>query len=195
MGYNGKLRVAAVLWLACVAGGSAALWGYVSAPGAPGTPVSRWPEDSRIRRHPNRPTLVVFLHPRCPCSTATVAELSQIVSRSRGRLAVRAAFFRPQGAAAGWERTALWSQAEEVVGAAPMADEDGREARRFGAETSGQAILYDAYGRLLFHGGLTPGRGHQGDNPGRRAVLERLLFGARGQAAAPVFGCSLWRSS
>ena len=38
--------------------------------------------------------------------------------------------------------------------------------QRFGAETSGQTLLYDRDGRLLFSGGTTGSRGHDGDNAG-----------------------------
>ena len=69
-------------------------------------------------------------------------------------------------------------------------DADGVEAARFGAKTSGQALLYAADGRLLFHGGLTPSRGHEGDNEGLRRVTA-ILDGKAARDESPVFGCSL----
>jgi hypothetical protein len=71
-------------------------------------------------------------------------------------------------------------------------DDAGREARLFGAETSGDTRLYSATGELMFHGGITIARGHSGDNPGRDA-LEALLFGKpAGATKTRVFGCSLF---
>ena len=51
-----------------------------------------------------------------------------------------------------------------------LRDDDGAEARRFGAETSGQTLLYDARGALAFSGGITGARGHAGDNAGRASL-------------------------
>jgi hypothetical protein len=39
------------------------------------------------------------------------------------------------------------------------ADAEGVEMHRFGALTSGQTLVYDAAGRLLFSGGITASRG------------------------------------
>ncbi len=52
-----------------------------------------------------------------------------------------------------------------------LRDDDGAEAKRFGAETSGQTLLYDERGTLAFSGGITGSRGHAGDNAGRASLL------------------------
>ncbi len=70
-------------------------------------------------------------------------------------------------------------------------DLGGEEARRFGMATSGHVLLYDPEGRRIFSGGITPARGHRGDNRGRQAVLDRILGTERGIAESPVFGCAL----
>ena len=61
----------------------------------------------------------------------------------------------------------------------------------FGAVTSGQALLNDYPGRLVFWGGLTAGRGHAGDSPGRRAVLACVADATPDSRDLPVFGCPL----
>ena len=72
-----------------------------------------------------------------------------------------------------------------------LCDEGGREAVKFAAAASGHALLYDAAGKLLFSGGITFSRGHQGDNAGRDAI-ERLARGERpGYCESPVFGCAI----
>ena len=43
-----------------------------------------------------------------------------------------------------------------------------------GATTSGHVLLYDAGGVLRFAGGITDGRGHEGDNAGLDAALALL---------------------
>jgi len=73
-----------------------------------------------------------------------------------------------------------------------MVDRDGVEAKRFHGYTSGQTLVYDANGRLLYNGGLTAARGHEGDNAGRRAVIALLNGEARGPLVHNVFGCLLF---
>jgi hypothetical protein len=72
-----------------------------------------------------------------------------------------------------------------------LGDLNGALARRFGAETSGYVLLYDAGGRLLFRGGITAGRGHAGDNAGMSAVVALVRGESISQAQTPVYGCSL----
>jgi hypothetical protein len=57
--------------------------------------------------------------------------------------------------------------------------------------TSGQVLLYDVSGRLVFRGGITAGRGHAGDNVGRDNVVAFLLHDTVPAESTPVFGCSI----
>jgi hypothetical protein len=72
-----------------------------------------------------------------------------------------------------------------------MADHAGMESARFGATTSGHAVLFDRAGRKLFDGGITPSRGHQGDSEGLRAI-ELRLAGIHASARTDVYGCPLF---
>jgi hypothetical protein len=72
-----------------------------------------------------------------------------------------------------------------------LEDPDGEEARRFGASTSGQTLLYSGKGRLLFNGGITASRGHIGPNDGWDAVVSLLQTGTAKHQTTPVFGCSM----
>ena len=67
-------------------------------------------------------------------------------------------------------------------------------ARRYGAATSGYAVLYAPDGRLAFAGGITAGRGHEGDNAGEDAILDAINSGPAGGCPTrmPVFGCALF---
>ncbi len=65
------------------------------------------------------------------------------------------------------------------------------EAGRFGVKGSGHVLLYQPSGRLVFSGGITPSRGHEGDNPGRAAVISLVLQGRSPVNRTPVYGCPL----
>ncbi|MBX3024991.1 hypothetical protein KF840_08790 [bacterium] len=108
------------------------------------------------------------------------------------RPAVAVLFLAPGTESRDWWHGDLWRSATAIPGVRVLGDVDGRERSRFGAFTSGQAMLYGATGELLFSGGITPARCRAGDNPGRRAVAERLRAwpSSEGSTAA-VFGCSL----
>jgi hypothetical protein len=73
-------------------------------------------------------------------------------------------------------------------------DDDGVEARAFGAATSGQTLLYDRNGRQQFSGGITGSRAHQGDNAGRQSLLALLNGGHNVRTGTNVYGCPLFAS-
>jgi hypothetical protein len=188
----GSMALAGLVWLAATFSGTWALLVYANAPGEAVLAPEAWPETSEIARAPGRPTLVMFVHPRCPCSRASVGELALLLERSAGRAEARVVFLDPAGMDADWVKTDLWRAAAAIPGVAPVCDAGGREARIFHAATSGQTLLYDAAGRLLFHGGITVARGHAGDNPGRSALAALLAAAPASRTATPVFGCSLF---
>lgn len=164
---------------------------YKSSPGPAGSPPEQWPKASRIQPEPNQATLVVAVHPQCPCTQATLAELAWIMTRSQGTVSAYVLFLKPSGFAEEWVKSDLWKTAETMAPVKALIDEGGAETRLFQAMTSGQTLLYDQKGRLVFSGGITATRGHVGNNPGRRAIVAMLRQGKAPQRNTPVFGCSL----
>jgi hypothetical protein len=183
--------VLAFLWCIGITAGFFVLLRYKLTPGEQGSIRCRWPDDSSIARLPGCFNLVMALHPRCPCSTASVAELERILAQFPDNLCVHVLVYRPSDGSDGWEETDLVRKVRKIHGVLVYSDQDAFEAQRFGARTSGQVVLYGASGELLFRGGLTASRGHQGDSPSQQAVKALL----RGQPPelfdAPVFGCPL----
>jgi hypothetical protein len=104
-------------------------------------------------------------------------------------------FYRPAGFAQDWEKTDLWHRAARIPGVRVLCDEDGLEARHFGAATSGHVLLYRADGRLLFSGGITTARGHAGASAASESIVSFLTTGTAELASAPVFGCPLYDPS
>jgi glyoxylase-like metal-dependent hydrolase (beta-lactamase superfamily II) len=131
-------------------------------------------------------------HPHCPCTRASLAELERIIARCRGAVTAHVLFLKPGRSPQDWEKTGLWRTAAAIPDVRPVADVDGAEAVHFGARTSGHVLLYDPSGRLLFSGGITGSRGHQGDNPGRVAVIALIAGGRADPARTVVFGCPLF---
>ena len=182
------ILVFAAVWLLAISWGFLGLWIYKTRPGAEGGTVPRqWPAASRIHASAGKPTLVLFAHPRCACTRASISELARLMARFHDRLDAHVLILaQPEE-----EKTDLWSSAERIPGVTVASDPQGIEAKRFGAETSGAVVLYTGAGKLAFHGGITAARGHEGDSFGQQRIAA-LLTGARADRAdAPVFGCAL----
>jgi hypothetical protein len=148
------------------------------------------------------------IHPHCPCSRASIGELAILMAHNHGRLAAFVVFVQPPGFDENWTKSDLWSSAGSIPGVTRIIDH-GAEAKRFGATTSGQTMVYDPLGRLLFSGGITAARGHFGDNAGV-STIARLLDTAETDApervvyrnnpvvyasSTPVYGCPLFAPS
>jgi hypothetical protein len=185
--------VAAALtaWLLLVAAGFAALSDYSVRAGEQGFTPAHWPAGSMIAPIPGRNTLVMFVHPKCTCSRASLSELNEIMNADRGSVSAFVVFLHPRGAEAGWDQTESWAAAARLPNTTRLVDREGSEAARFGALVSGHTVLYDARGRLLFSGGITGSRGHAGDNMGRRTVLQLLAKSSSMPQRHAVFGCPL----
>lgn len=186
-----ELWIFAVGWLVLVLAGSAWLWRHSLTPGAEaGAAPEVWP--AGLERNTAKPTLVMFAHPKCPCTRASVGELAVLMARCQGKVDARVVFYQPKEMPADWVRSDTWQSAAAIPGVTVQADEDGRMAEKFHAGTSGQVVLYGTDGRLLFSGGITEARGHSGDNDGRSALVELIEDGkAKHAVRTPVFGCSL----
>jgi hypothetical protein len=181
-----------VFWLGAATTGLAWMATYANRPGPVADIPARWPASSAIHRDLERPTLVMLAHPQCDCTRASLSELAELIARARRRPKTFVVFIHPDGVGDEWEKTGLWRSAAQIPDVTVVRDEDGREARRFGGGTSGQTLLYDSDGRLLFSGGTTIARGHFGDNPGVAAMLALLEGDVPHRTATPVFGCSLF---
>ena len=186
------LCTCACLWLAGVGAGIRELWNYESFPGSGGRTPRIWPDETLLHLGSQGTTLVMALHPRCPCSRATLGELAELMAANRGSLNAYVLYYQPKDADRDWAKTDLWTKARAIRGVTPVIDVGGRETRRFGGATSGHTSLYDAQGRLLFTGGITLARGHAGNNPGRTAVASWASRHGSTVAETPVFGCSIF---
>jgi hypothetical protein len=175
------------VWSAAVATGLGLLAAYANNAGkwsaAPAAIGQRG--DTKSERH----RLYMFLHPRCPCSVASVNELARIMSRCAAQFDATIYFVRPESQPADWENGTLWNLASAIPGVKVETDVGGRVAGQFHANTSGEVFVYDCRGKLRFHGGITAARGHAGDNLGESAVIAIALGEESYVERSPVFGC------
>jgi hypothetical protein len=186
------MAIAFLLWLAVVGGATIQMTRNSNTPGRGGSAPVAWPADSHIPFDSRRPTLVMFAHPHCPCTRASLGELERLLAQVPDEFSVHVVFLKPAGVAADWEKTDLWRKAASIPGVSVYTDNAGMEVRRFHLETSGQTLLYDPAGSLRFQGGITLARGHAGDNPGRTALEKFSREESSNQIKTPVFGCALF---
>ena len=180
---------AGVLWgFAATIGWCYGLW-YETTPSVTDLGRTRWPAQSACTLAADRPTLLMFVHPRCPCSRSSLDELAVLLTHCPNHIDVQVLFFTPQSVPVEWARTDLWEKAAQIPGVVPRVDVAGTEHRRFGARVSGEVFVFQVDGQLVFHGGITGGRGHAGDNVGRAAIEFFLIEGVRPPQETPVFGC------
>jgi len=181
-----------VLWAGLVTAGFFALWRYkaASAPVSESGSPAVWPAASGLQPSADRATLVLFAHPKCPCTHASVTELAKLMARLHDRVELRVAIVRPTAVPPDWDDTELVSRATAIPGARVSHDDGGVEAARFGVVASGHVLVFDRGGRRLFSGGITSSRGHEGDSFGLRRIDSLLTVGTADRADAPVFGCA-----
>jgi len=189
-----KLALAAA-WMLSVGLGCAYLWSYSARPTAAGAPPTRWPDRTTVALHAEVPTLVLFAHPRCPCTRASLDSLLRIVTLCGQRIAVTVTFLAPGRFPASWAMGELWDLAHAIPGARVGLDPDGIEAARFGIGSSGHVVVYGTDGELAFEGGITPGRGHAGHCHGIQAVVAIAQGAPPEHRSTPSFGCALTEST
>jgi hypothetical protein len=151
------LAGAVALWIVLACAGAWAMVRYESTPGPKQTAPSRWPRESTFTRAADRTTLLVFMHPLCSCSEATLAELEQLVASNGREFRSLAVFAIPElgdaawGAGTGtqtaWKDSPVVRHAQSIDGVSVIFDPGGIETRRFGAVTSGFVAVYGAVGR------------------------------------------------
>ena len=186
--------IALIVWGLVVGLGWMMLSRYENTPGQAQSSPQRWPSVSQIPRTAGLPTLVMFVHPHCPCSRASMEELSLIMAHCQNKVRTEVVFLRPEEFLQDWVKTDLWKSAIHIPGVEAIIDDQGKEAKIFHADISGQVMLYDILGNLVFSGGITSSRGHEGDNDGREAIVSFLTKGIIPKKQTPFFGCLLSRN-
>ena len=184
-----------ILWLSLCVGGFAGLNWYKMQPGPVGKLLSHWPHNIGISHDYGLYNIVLFAHPQCGCTNATMVELEKIIHQEKNKLNVKIFFYRPKGSEQNWSD----GKAKKLASTLPVTtiydDEGGQIARRFGALTSGQVMLYSPNGKLEYAGGITESRGHIGANAGSRAIASIVETGVSNSKREHAFGCALFNEA
>lgn len=188
-GVRNAAAVAAV-WAVLVFLGFRDLTRYATTPGEGADPAAlALPEGLSLERA--RPTLVLFAHPECPCTRATLRELERILVGARGALAARVYFSAEAARLQTAQDSQLMAEARAIEGLDVELDLDGVLARTMDVHTSGQTLMFSPEGRLEFAGGITRSRGHEGVNESEAAIAAILAGTEPAFRRAPVFGCPI----
>jgi hypothetical protein len=181
----------ASIWMVAIGMGMGALLVYEYTPGTDTCVPVHWPLQSKIPHVRGQPTLIMFAHPDCPCTRASIGELSVLMTHCQNKVKAYVVFLQPRGSSREWVHTDLWQSAQAIPGVIAQADAEGNEARLFQVTTSGHVVVYGADEKLCFSGGITPSRGHYGDNEGLSDIIKLLNHEPAAATETPVFGCSL----
>lgn len=181
------------LWLLLIGFGFVVLLAYQTQEGEYLPSPQSWPDTSSLQRSKTGNTALLFLHPKCPCSTASLHKFAKLLSHHGDTLAY-VLFIYPEGTDSSWQNTRLTEQAQKIANLTIVKDQSDHEMSLFKAATSGLVLNYDHSGNLTFAGGITPGRGHEGDSQGADE-LDEILSNREARKLAVshsnVYGCPL----
>lgn len=181
-----------LIWILGISFGVASLYQFEFTPGTKANLLNHWPKETSLTKSSQQYQLVMFLHPQCPCSRASMNELALLMEKTGERLHASILFIKPELFDEAWAKSDLWYRSEAIPNVIPVVDHEGREASYFGATTSGHVFLYDLDGNLIFNGGITASRGHEGENIGCETILSYVLNGTSECQSTPYFGCPLF---
>jgi hypothetical protein len=182
---------AVALWSAAVIAGIQRIWSYQNTPGEQVSVPTTWPGSSLVSIDRERSTVMMFVHPLCSCTRASLIEFREALNVMNRPPAVWIVLLSPQGIVKDWNEH-IAAIAQRIPEATIVTDVEGEAAHRFGASTSGHVVVYDHAGELMFSGGITEGRGHVGENQGRRDLIAALRGGDHDHDHEhPIFGCGL----
>src|SRR6188768_4255787 len=100
-----------VAWLVAVVIGGIQVSAYDRAAGNIAKAPLQLPQSLLITPEKELPTLVMLVHPHCPCSRASVGELAKVMTACQGKLTATVLILRPEDMNEGWEKTNLWTAA------------------------------------------------------------------------------------
>ncbi len=185
------LLVVYTIWIGLLLIGHTVLFEYELTAGPLSNSKRIFPDKGSVQLTHSRQNLILFLHPACPCSVATVDEFRDLMRQGEKDSVGTVVFFMPHGKEGEWSMLPIITSVRRIPNVSILFDADSSQADLFGATTSGHVFLYDGRGILQFSGGITGSRGHTGDNQYFELAKKTILCKSPKYTTTPVFGCSL----
>lgn len=183
--------MAGALWIVLIAGGFTILNVHAATPGPQRSGELTLTDLPAPDRQGSEWTAVLFVHPHCPCTDASLIELADTLDAAKAPVRRIIVCVEPPNAPAGWSDAPLFTTAKQR-GFQVLLDRNATLAAKAGAATSGHTFLLDPSGKPRFSGGVTASRGHRGPSAGTAAILQDLTDpNATPSATTPVYGCPL----
>ena len=180
-------------WIVSIMVSLGILTWYKFTPGEQVEIAGQWPKEASHLQTPGSANLVMFVHPECPCSLASMDELARLLPIIADHIAIKVVFRELTGQyGRQLSEHALWKKAKTLPHVQLLIDPGQKLENSFQAKTSGQTYLFDKEGRKIFQGGLTPLRGHTGETQAssfikqwsRQQTISRSI-------SSSVFGCPM----
>lgn len=144
-----------------VMGGILGLSFYANTPSVERLVGTVWNEDLLGTKGEGK-TLVYFIHPNCPCTLASNFELQRVLQQNYPELNI-VSVIRSEN-----------RSIESPINGRTIYDTNGEISSELGINTSGHVVLYDKNGLAIYSGGVTPSRGHRGNNFGSSSLINLL---------------------
>ncbi len=135
-------------------------------------------------------SLILFLHPKCSCSRATIRELKSVLSRAPQAYQLTVVMYCPEEKPESWTE-GVNERLARRLGPRKWVVDSGELFSRNHILDSGHVLCFDRNQELRFSGGVTVSRPHEGPNQARLALARILDGGPQAKVHFPVFGCSI----
>jgi hypothetical protein len=178
------------LWGASIAAATSSFWSYSQIGDMPSGLLPSAERIAAVGLEPGCITLIIGLHPHCPCTRGISEELNRLAAESEDyRFVVLASC--PQDAMSSWMDTPSIRELERLPRTRIIADECGMIASSLGMIRSGHVIVIGADGFPRYSGGMTSSPLHSLGRPAREAATEVAVGTPLSATTAMVFGCPL----
>lgn len=98
--------------------------------------------------------------------------------------------FVPTGESESWIESETTDKLRAFGNVSILADHDAKACQQFDVATSGHLLVYND-AKLIFSGGITPSRGHEGGCDSGLAFLHSVNGLSTRRIEWPVFGCAI----
>jgi len=167
------------------------LYAFSTTPGDH-TVVQSWILQDKLPLKHQLASLVVLIHPKCSCSTATLKEVERLKIGLKDKLDVKLVFISYGDKSKNWYQGPVWDLAVSMKkNVSIVLDNDGQILKTLGTKTSGTAYLVGPDLKVVFQGGLTPIRGHEGATSGQAFIASWVKGNTKSSLIQKIFGCGV----